>query len=93
MTQAQDIAADITDQIRGVLGRYGGLAVDVVDIGDVDDLFRAGMSSFANVNVMLALEGAFGLEFPESMLRRDTFESVSAIRRALERLLEQGSPR
>jgi acyl carrier protein len=38
------------------------------------------------VNVMLALESAFDVEFPDRMLRRGVFESVASIRRALEEL-------
>jgi acyl carrier protein len=41
------------------------------------------MTSHASVNVMLALEDAFGVEFPDAMLRKSTFASVSAIRDAL----------
>jgi acyl carrier protein len=44
------------------------------------------MSSHASVNVMLALEDAFDVEFPDSLLRRGTFRSISAIREALESL-------
>jgi len=44
------------------------------------------MTSHASVNVMLALEEAFDVEFPESMLRKSTFESVAAIRTALDGL-------
>ena len=36
---------------------------------------------------MLALEDEFDVEFSERMLRRQTFESVAAIRDALEQLL------
>jgi acyl carrier protein len=38
------------------------------------------MTSHASVNVMLALEDAFDIEFSESMLKKSTFESISAIR-------------
>jgi acyl carrier protein len=36
---------------------------------------------------MLALEDEFEVEFPESMLRKSTFESVLAIRMALSELV------
>ncbi len=87
----QVVAASVTERIREVVKRFGKLGVDIGDVDDADDLFRAGMSSFANVNVMLALEATFGFEFPESMLRRSTFESVAAIRTAVLDLLEQGT--
>jgi len=71
-----------------VLGEYARLVVDVADLSDDDDLFRLGMTSHASVSVMLALEDAFGVEFPEHMLRKSTFESISSIRQAVTELLE-----
>jgi acyl carrier protein len=56
------------------------LAVDPSSIDEKTDLFEAGMTSHASVNVMLALEDAFDIEFEESMLKKSTFESISAIR-------------
>jgi acyl carrier protein len=50
------------------------------------DLYSVGLTSHASVNVMLALEGAFDVEFPEEMLRREVFASISAIRAAVEEL-------
>lgn len=45
------------------------------------------MTSHASVNLMLALEDAFDVEFPERLLRRRTFESIAAIASALDELL------
>jgi acyl carrier protein len=73
--------------IRDILAEHGRFPVDVDNIDEDDDLFRAGMTSHASVNVMLALEDEFDIEFPESMLRKSTFESVSAIRAALSELI------
>ena len=69
--------------IRQVLADYGRLPVDAMTL-DVDaDLYRCGLTSHASVNVMLALEDEFDIEFPEAMLRKSTFESVAAIRDAV----------
>ncbi len=76
----------MTEKIRQIVSEYARLSVDVAKLSDDDDLYRAGMSSHASVNLMLALEDAFDLEFPERLLRRGTFESVNAIREALEEL-------
>jgi len=57
---------------------------------DDADLYQAGLTSHASVNVMLALEDAFDVEFPERMLRKKTFESVAAIRAALDELAGAG---
>ena len=74
------------EQIRQVLAEHARLAVEVATLGERDDLYQAGMTSHASVSVMLALEDAFDVEFPERMLRKATFESVAAIRDALSEL-------
>ena len=68
------------ETIRTVLAEHGRLTVDPTSIDDTTDLFEAGMTSHASVNVMLALEDAFDIEFSETMLKKSTFESISAIR-------------
>jgi acyl carrier protein len=72
--------------IREILEVHGKFPVPVSSLKDDEDLFDAGLSSHASVNVMLALEDTFDIEFPDSMLRKSTFESVVAIRGALQSL-------
>ena len=57
--------------IRRVLSEHARLPSSVDSIGDEQDLFAAGMSSHASVNVMLALEDRFDIEFPDRMLTRE----------------------
>jgi acyl carrier protein len=76
----------VEDKIREVLAEHGKLPVDPATLSDNDDLYAAGMTSHASVNVMLALEDGFDVEFPDEMLRKSTFASVSAIRDALSTL-------
>ena len=71
------------ETIRSVLSEHGGLAGDATEVGEDDDLYRMGLSSHATVNVMLALEDAFSIEFPDEMMRKSTFQSVAAIRAAV----------
>jgi len=73
----------IREQVRQVLSEHARLPVDVSAVPDDADLFQAGMTSHASVNVMLALEDSFDVEFPDSMLRRSVFESVNAIADAI----------
>lgn len=80
----------MTEQIRKILREHGRLTVPIESLGDEGDLYRAGMTSQASVNVMLALEGAFDIEFPDHMLKRSVFASVAAIREAVERLTRSG---
>lgn len=74
------------ERVRSLVADHGGLAVDVADLAADADLYRAGMSSFASVQLMLALEEAFDIEFPESMLSPRTFSSLTAIQSAVSQL-------
>lgn len=76
------------EEIRRVLAIHSHIRADMSSMADEDDLFAAGMTSHANINVMLALEDAFEIEFPETMLRRSTFESIASIRDAIACLLQ-----
>lgn len=76
------------ERIRAILQDHGRLPVDVSTLAADDDLFKAGMTSHASVNVMLALENEFDIEFPDAMLKRSVFESVASIRDAIDELHE-----
>jgi acyl carrier protein len=78
----------MTDEIRTILKDHARLSVDATTMAEDADLYRAGMTSHASVNVMLALEGKFDVEFPDRMLKRGVFESISSIRAALEELTQ-----
>jgi acyl carrier protein len=82
---------DLDARIRSVLGTHGRITGDVASLSDTDDLYAAGLTSHASVNVMLALEDEFDLEFPERMLRKTTFGSIAAIREAVAELEDVAS--
>jgi acyl carrier protein len=44
------------------------------------------LTSHGSVNIMLALEDKFNVEFPAEMLRKSTFESIRAIQEAITEL-------
>lgn len=69
-----------------MLQEQGRLSVDVTQMDAEDDLYAAGLTSHASVNVMLALEDAFDIEFPDRLLRKSTFSSVAAIAGAVTEL-------
>jgi acyl carrier protein len=77
----------VSNRIRAVLAAHGRLGTDAAQLSDVDDLYAAGMTSLASVNVMLALEGEFNVEFPDSMLNRSVFSSVAAIEAAVRKIV------
>ena len=66
-------------EIRRLLAQAGRLPVDVDALSNDHDLYAAGLTSFASVQVMLAIEDAFDIEFPERMLNRKTFASIQSI--------------
>lgn len=71
------------DEIRRVIKEHANLSVDPDSLADDADLYQAGMTSHASVNVMIALEDTFDVEFLDSMLRRSVFQSVDSIATAL----------
>ena len=74
------------DEIRKILRDHGRLSKDANTLPETADLYQAGMTSHASVNVMLALEGHFDIEFPDHMLKRSVFESMAAMRDAIQEL-------
>lgn len=81
----------MTDTIRQVIADHARLRVDVASLSDDADLYEAGMTSHASVNVMLGIEDAFDVEFPDAMLKRSVFESIASIRQALKQLAAESS--
>ena len=71
------------ESIREIVGAHGRLPVDVDAVPYDASLYEAGMTSHASVNLMLALEDHFDVEFPDEMLTRSAFESISSIRSSL----------
>ena len=81
----------MNDRIRRVIAESARLPIDVDELTDTADLYAAGMTSHASVNLMLALENEFDVEFPDHMLRRSVFESIAAIHAAVEELTSEAA--
>lgn len=76
----------IAGKIRRILKEHGRLNQDSETLEAAADLYQAGMTSHASVNVMLALEGEFDVEFPDHMLKRNVFDSIASIQAAIHEL-------
>jgi len=74
--------------IREILAKFGQLPAPVDTIADEADLYAAGLSSFASVQLMLGLEEAFDIEFPDNMLNRKSFASIKAIEETVKTILD-----
>ncbi len=78
----------IQDRIRDILAAHGRMAVDPRKVDSQADLYELGLKSTESVNVMLALEEAFDIEFPDEALKKSTFASVRNIEQVIEGLVK-----
>jgi acyl carrier protein len=81
-----------SDPIRAVLADHARLLVGVETLTDDSDLYEAGLTSLSTVNLMLALEEHFDVEFLDSMLGRKTFSSIRSLSDAIEQLAPAAVP-
>ncbi|MBY3122906.1 acyl carrier protein [Rhizobium laguerreae] len=70
--------------IRDLVAKFGKLPVSIDQVADDADLYAAGLTSFASVQLMLGLEEAFDIEFPDNLLNCKSFASISAIARTVD---------
>ena len=75
--------ADVNATIRRQLETHGRLGAKAAGLTDTQDLMAAGLTSFASVQLMLGLEEAFDIEFPERMLNKRSFASIATIEACL----------
>ncbi|MVA27682.1 acyl carrier protein [Agrobacterium vitis] len=78
----------MNETIRTILSKVGGLQVAVTEVAADADLYALGLSSFASVQLMLGIEEAFDIEFPDHLLNRKSFASIEAIERTVRQILE-----
>ena len=76
----------IEDRVRQLLREQGSVPGDVDRLTPETDLYAAGLTSLASVDLMLALELTFDLQLPDDALNRKTFESIGSISTLIERL-------
>jgi len=74
------------DAIRNLLQEHGRLHQSVNSLTSDASLYDAGLTPFAAIRTMLALEEAFNIEFPAAMQRRQSFASIDAIAACLKEL-------
>lgn len=79
------------EKIREIVAAHGKLAVAADSFGSADDLFTLGFTSHASVNVMLALEDAFDVEFPDETLKKATFTSIDSMAAVVRKLVAEAA--
>lgn len=78
----------MNETIRAILRKLANLPVAVEDLSDEADLYAAGLSSFASVQVMLGIEESFDIEFPDNLLNRKSFASIQAIETTVRQIVK-----
>lgn len=73
-------------EIRDLIAQHARLPVDAATLSDDSDLYEAGLTSLSTVNLMLALEEHFDVEFLDRMLGRKTFASIASLDAAIQEL-------
>jgi acyl carrier protein len=79
----------LLEQVAAIVLAHGRFAAGLPKLDTTADLYALGLTSHASVAVMLALEAAFDVEFPDRLLTRDVFSSVANIARAVAELTGQ----
>jgi len=80
------------EQIRPIVAEHARLRVDASQLSEDADLYEAGLTSLSTVNLMLALEEHFDVEFSDKMLGRKTFSSLRALSDAIGELRGPAPP-
>jgi acyl carrier protein len=57
-------------QVRDILAAHARMPGDAHNVDSSADLYQLGLTSHASVNVMLAIEDEFDVEFPDGFSRR-----------------------
>jgi len=79
-------------QIRPILAEHARLRTPADQLTDDSDLYEAGLTSLSTVNLMLALEEHFDVEFSDRMLGRKTFSSIRSLADAITELKGPAQP-
>lgn len=67
------------ETVRRLLAQQGRLHMPVESLSSDANLYDAGLTPFAAIRVMLALEEHYEIEFPVTLLRRQSFASIDSI--------------
>lgn len=74
-------------EIRSIVIREAQLPLDARQISDTTSLDDAGITSLARMNVILALEDHFHITFPDEMMTRNNFASITAVSKTVNEML------
>jgi acyl carrier protein len=79
----------IKEIVRQAIVDHGRLSVPVDTLSDDADLFNAGLTSHAAVELVFSLEDTLGVEIPDHLIEREIIGCIGALTAALEGLLSE----
>ena len=82
--------SELENRLASVLRQHLTRVADGEEIPLEEELAALGLDSMNAINLMLDLEGEFGVTFPDSMLDAETFRSGQTLAGAIRQLLAQG---
>ncbi len=74
------------DTVRQLIDTHGNLRAPALILAPDADLYAVGLTPFAAIQVALAVEETFDVEFPARMLRPQNFASINSIVACLDEL-------
>lgn len=87
MTTVPEQNAAVEERIRKVVSRQTPIGSAADTVNALQNLWELGIDSLASVRMMIGIEEEFGIQFPESLLTRSTFENIASIAGAVRGLL------
>lgn len=69
----------LPEDIRETLKGVPNLSETIDSVGEDENLFDKGLDSFGSVQLMLALEERYNIEFPDNLLNRRSFSTIRII--------------
>jgi acyl carrier protein len=80
-------------KLRAILSQWGDLALPVEQLADDADLYAAGLSSLATVQLLMAIEEAFDIEMPVELLTGELFQNIDTLYSTVAAVCEQHAVR
>ncbi len=75
------------ERIAAIVFEYGRFVRGLTTLEHETDLFDAGLTSHASAVIMTMIESELGITFPDHLLTRNVFRSVSTLAVAVDQLL------
>lgn len=77
------------EEIRNIVVESAQLPINAQQISDNMDLDDAGITSLGRMNVILALEDRLQINFPDDMMTRKNFSSITAMSKTVNSVLSK----